>query len=233
MLREKLMYAFNNLMEKVKQLGKKVLEVSLAILAIFLYMAVLIGPPALFPNDLFMALWVVAVILATMYGVVVHAIASEKDKSVSYFQRFRTSFPEATKKFFIVLGIIAGLTVVGALMQEDEEPAYTPPATVPSTYTAPTYVPARTYSAPVHYDSDYKYNYRSGYSGSYEYNYDVEGYSDSGDYFYGEVDTQDKYGEGYIYDEDGNEIYVETEWTGYGELEATDEYGNTYEFEVD
>ena len=83
----------------------------------------------------------------------------------------------------------------------------------------------------VHYDDSYEYNYRSGYSGSYEYNYDVEGYGDDG-YVYGTVDTSGKYGEGYIYDEYGNELWVETEWTDYGVLEAYDENGNWYELET-
>lgn len=86
-------------------------------------------------------------------------------------------------------------------------------------------------TAPRHYDDDYRYNYRTGSSGSYEYNYDVEGYGDSG-YVYGNVDTRDKYGEGYIYDEEGNGLWIETEWVDYGILEAYDEYGNWYELEV-
>lgn len=82
-----------------------------------------------------------------------------------------------------------------------------------------------------HYDNSYEYNYRSGYSGSYEYSYDVEGYGEGG-YVYGTVDTSGKYGEGYVYDEDGNELWVETEWTNYGVLEAYDEEGNWYELET-
>lgn len=82
-----------------------------------------------------------------------------------------------------------------------------------------------------HYDDSYEYNYRTGYSGSYYYNYDVEGYGYTG-YVYGYVDTSEKYGEGYLYDEYGDEFWVETEWTGYGTLEAYDEYGNWYELET-
>lgn len=83
-----------------------------------------------------------------------------------------------------------------------------------------------------HYDNTYEYNYRSGSSGSYDYNYSVSGYGDSG-YVYGDIDTSGKYGEGRVYDEDGNEVYIETEWTGYGTLEAYDEYGNWYELEIE
>ena len=78
---------------------------------------------------------------------------------------------------------------------------------------------------------EFKYNYRTGYSGSYNYNYDVEGYGSDG-YIYGNIDTSGKYGEGYIYDEYGNELWIETEWIDYGLMEAYDEYGNWYELEV-
>lgn len=92
------------------------------------------------------------------------------------------------------------------------------------TYTPPTY----------HTDSDYKYNYRTGTSRNYEYNYDIEGYGGSdGDYYYGEIDISQDGGEGYLYDEDGDEIWVEGEWDGYGSIEAYDEDGNYYELEVD
>lgn len=91
-----------------------------------------------------------------------------------------------------------------------------------------------TYSDPsFHTNDDYQYEYRTGYSGSYEYNYDVSGESDYGDYVEGNIDTEGKYGEGYIYDESGNEVYVETEWVGYGEIEATDEDGNVYYLEAE
>ena len=88
------------------------------------------------------------------------------------------------------------------------------------------------YSPTYHTDSNYQYNYRTGSSGSYNYNYDAEGYSDSGDYVTGNIDTSGRYGDGYLYDEDGNEIHVDTEWDGYGDLEATDDDGNTYDLEV-
>lgn len=95
------------------------------------------------------------------------------------------------------------------------------------------YVP--TYQAPIYYNSGdvYKYNSRSGYSGDYEYNYDIEGYGGpDGDYYYGDIDISEDGGEGYIYDEDGNEVWIEGEWDGYGEIEAYDEEGNYYELEV-
>ena len=78
---------------------------------------------------------------------------------------------------------------------------------------------------------EFEYNYRAGYSGSYNYNYDVEGYGADG-YVHGNIDTSGKYGEGYVYDEYGNELWIETEWIDYGLMEAYDEYGNWYELEV-
>jgi len=72
------------------------------------------------------------------------------------------------------------------------------------------------------------------YVGSYRsYNYDVSGYSDSGEYVYGEIDVDQSGGDGYIYDENGDEVYIDVEWTGKGELEGYDSDGNYYELEVD
>jgi hypothetical protein len=98
------------------------------------------------------------------------------------------------------------------------------------TYPTPTYTPS-SYGSSYHTDNDYKYNYRTGYSGSYDYNYDVSGSGDNGDVS-GNIDTSGKYGDGYIYDENDNEIHVETEWIDNGVMEATDDDGNTYELEV-
>jgi len=81
-------------------------------------------------------------------------------------------------------------------------------------------------------DAGNRYESRSGNSAPYSYNYDVSGYGDSGD-VYGNIDIQDKYGEGYIYNEDGEEVWVQVEWVDYGVLEAYDENDNFYELEVD
>jgi hypothetical protein len=85
----------------------------------------------------------------------------------------------------------------------------------------------------IHTDTAYKYEYRTGTSGDYGYNYDVSGYDDSGNEITGNVSMEDKYGTGYITNSDGDEIDVEVEWTGYGELKATDSDGNEYELTVD
>ncbi len=51
---------------------------------------------------------------------------------------------------------------------------------------------------------------------------------------HGEIDGDNsKYGDGVIFDEDGNNKNIDFEWTGRGELEGTDEDGNSYELEVD
>lgn len=76
--------------------------------------------------------------------------------------------------------------------------------------------------------SGYKYNYKYN---DY-YNYDVSGYDADGNYVNGNVDI-DESGDGYIYDENGNEKYIEVEWTDWGVMEGYDEDGNYYELEVE
>ncbi|WP_264520952.1 hypothetical protein [Flavobacterium sp. N1994] len=84
-----------------------------------------------------------------------------------------------------------------------------------------------------HTDTTYKYEHRTGTSGDYQYNYDVSGTNQDGDEVTGNVTMQDKYGEGILNDDDGNEIEVKVEWDGYGKLKATDNDGNEYELEAD
>ena len=66
------------------------------------------------------------------------------------------------------------------------------------------------------------------YSFASDYEYEVEGYRDDGGYVYGEIEANrgEQEVEGYIYDEAGNEVYFEGEWTGYGEVEGYDDNGN-------
>ena len=73
----------------------------------------------------------------------------------------------------------------------------------------------------------------SGGGGYRSYNYDVSGYSYEGDYVYGEIDVDQSGGDGYIYDEEGNEVHINVDWTGHGELEGYDSEGNYYDLEVD
>jgi len=146
--------------------------------------------------------------------------------------------------------IFSGILIVAAIYFTNSEPpresetpsnnqgviankVYSPPSPAVAAALRP-YVPSRSaVNSDKYYDSNYKYNYRTGGSGRYNYNYDVSGYSDYGDYVYGEIDIEGKYGEGYVYDEYGDEIYVDVEWSGYGTLEGYDEDGNYYEFEVE
>ncbi|MCR9062617.1 MAG: hypothetical protein NXI00_01560 [Cytophagales bacterium] len=84
-----------------------------------------------------------------------------------------------------------------------------------------------------HTNSNFKYEYRTGESGNYNYNYDVDGYDGEGGYVHGNIDMQGKYGDGYIYDDEGNEKHLDLEWSGYGTLEGYDEDGEYYELEID
>lgn len=87
---------------------------------------------------------------------------------------------------------------------------------------------------PLYIDETYEYEYRTGVSGDYQYNYDVSG-TDTYSYedITGNLDMYGKYGTGYIENEEGEEIYVDAEWTDYGVIEASDDEGNTYELEVE
>ncbi|WP_217902852.1 hypothetical protein [Flavobacterium sp. J49] len=85
----------------------------------------------------------------------------------------------------------------------------------------------------VHRDTSYKYEYRTGSSGDYGYNYDVSGDDIDGNNVTGNVSMEDKYGTGTITKSDGEVVEVEVEWIGYGKLKATDQEGNEYELTVD
>lgn len=84
-----------------------------------------------------------------------------------------------------------------------------------------------------HVDEEHKYEYRTGTSGDYEYNYDVVGHDGNGDDVSGNVTMNGKYGNGTITTPDGDEVDVDAEWIDYGKLRATDENGNEYELEAE
>ena len=86
---------------------------------------------------------------------------------------------------------------------------------------------------PFNKDSNYKYEHRTGNSGDYEYNYDINGIDEDGNAVSGNIDVNGKYGSGTIEDEDGNEKSIDVEWVDKGQLEGTDEDGKSYELEVD
>jgi hypothetical protein len=82
---------------------------------------------------------------------------------------------------------------------------------------------AKTY----HVNKTYHYEYRTGNSGNYEYNYDVKGINATGDSVFGNINVQGKYGAGILTDTVA-EIEINTEWIAYGKLKATDKKGNEY-----
>jgi hypothetical protein len=84
----------------------------------------------------------------------------------------------------------------------------------------------------IHTDTTYQYEYRSGESGNYEYNYDVSGTDDNGDEVSGNVSMNGRYGSGTITNSNGEEIEVETEWINKGVLNATDVDGKEYQLTV-
>ncbi|QSW87952.1 MULTISPECIES: hypothetical protein [Flavobacterium] len=86
---------------------------------------------------------------------------------------------------------------------------------------------AKTY----HVNTTYKYEYRTGNPGNYEYNYDVKGINISGDSVYGNINVQGKYGAGILADS-AAEIEINTEWISHGKLKAVDKKGNEYDLVV-
>lgn len=84
-----------------------------------------------------------------------------------------------------------------------------------------------------HVDEEHKYEYRTGTSGDYEYNYDVVGHDQEGNEVSGNISMNGKYGIGTIVTPEGNEIEIEAEWIDYGKLKATDDNGNDYELEAE
>ena len=86
---------------------------------------------------------------------------------------------------------------------------------------------AKTY----HVDKTFQYEYRTGISGNYEYNYDVKGINTKGDSVFGNINVQGKYGAG-ILNAENRDIDINTEWVTYGKLKATDKNGNQYDLIV-
>lgn len=88
---------------------------------------------------------------------------------------------------------------------------------------------AKTY----HKDIKYRYEYRTGISGNYEYTYDINGYDQDGNLVTGIINIENKYGAGIIINNLDEEIDIKAEWVDYGRLKATDENGNEYNLVVD
>lgn len=83
-----------------------------------------------------------------------------------------------------------------------------------------------------HTNKEYKYEYRTGYSGNYEYNYDIIGQDEDGNEVTGNINIEGKYGAGKIEDEEGNEYDIEVEWYDYGKLKGVDKNGTIYKLTV-
>lgn len=81
-------------------------------------------------------------------------------------------------------------------------------------------------------DTIKKFEYRTGSSGSYKYNYDVFGIDNQGKDVLGNITVDGKYGKGTIFYRKHEKIYVNVEWIGYGKLKAIDSLDNEYILEV-
>ncbi|MBK0370084.1 hypothetical protein [Flavobacterium agrisoli] len=83
-----------------------------------------------------------------------------------------------------------------------------------------------------HEDKQYKYEYRTGTSGEYQYNYDVIGKNNKDEEVTGNVSMQGKYGIGIILTPNGTEFSVKLEWVGQGRLQAVNIEGDTLNLRV-
>jgi hypothetical protein len=83
-----------------------------------------------------------------------------------------------------------------------------------------------------HKDTKYQYEYRTGISGDYEYNYDVTGLDQNGNAVFGNINTSGKKGAGILTNKNGQQIFIYTEWVEYGKLKAVDEQNFVYQLEV-
>lgn len=84
-----------------------------------------------------------------------------------------------------------------------------------------------------HEDTEKEYEYRTGVSGDYTYNYNAYGTDKDGNEVTGNIAVTGKYGNGILYNVNNEEIDINVEWIGQGKLLATDNEGNEYELYVD
>ncbi|MEM0577152.1 hypothetical protein [Flavobacterium polysaccharolyticum] len=87
---------------------------------------------------------------------------------------------------------------------------------------------AKTY----HRDTVYQYEYRTGTSGNYEYQYQVHGLNETKDSITGLINIKGKYGAGILIDKNQDTLAVEVEWIDYGVLKGKDQRGRYYELRV-
>lgn len=88
---------------------------------------------------------------------------------------------------------------------------------------------AKTY----HVNKEYKYEYRTGISEQYEYNYDIIGHDSEGNEIKGNVNVNGKYGAGKITTAKGEKKDIFVKWVDYGKLVAKDQDSLAYEFVVE
>ncbi|WP_264537293.1 hypothetical protein [Flavobacterium sp. N1736] len=88
---------------------------------------------------------------------------------------------------------------------------------------------AKTY----HVNTDNKYEYRTGTSGRYEYNYDIKGVNIKGDSVSGNINIEGKYGAGILMFDSIDDIEIKAEWIDHGKLKAVDKNGNEYYLKVE
>lgn len=84
-----------------------------------------------------------------------------------------------------------------------------------------------------HVDSEYEYEYRTGISEHYEYNYDIIGHDVEGNEIKGNINISGKYGAGKITNAKGEKKDIFVEWIDYGKLVGKDADSLTYEFVVE
>ncbi|NHN26493.1 hypothetical protein FIA58_012475 [Flavobacterium jejuense] len=84
-----------------------------------------------------------------------------------------------------------------------------------------------------HVDSKYEYNYRTGISDHYEYNYNIIGTDSLGNVIKGNVNVNRKGGAGKITNAKGEEKDVFVKWIYNGKLVGKDADSLAYEFVVE
>lgn len=83
-----------------------------------------------------------------------------------------------------------------------------------------------------HKDSIKEYEYRTGKSGNFKYNYNVFGVDGEGNEIFGNITVHGKYGNGIIFNKNGNKINVNVEWIDHGKLLGIDSDSIQYQLEV-
>ena len=129
------------------------------------------------------------------------------------------------KKLPVLLASIATIVLVTSCRQKE---AASPPKLLPESVKEITIDTVTNH----HEDTTHHYEYRTGESGNYQYNYDVVATDAEGNELEGNINVEGKYGKGILTDLQGNTIAITTQWIGYGKLLGTDNEGNEYEVVV-